>query len=272
MYDLQKESSERKILQRVILYEGAKIGYVREGLLEDAVVFCHGDTQNHTAGLHLLDVFPKMYSRISVDFPGHGVSQDIPDRTLQKESALLKKILEKERCKAIVVGHSKGANLAAVFAIEYPAYVKSLVLLNPFFMNPEKVFWYLPVQFLVKKYLQSAWGQYHPEKTAHVYGDEQSEEEIRKVGLQYTPYAVLEQNVRLYEKYDIREKMQTVDVPVLMMMATKDLLTSKRHIKRVAKRMSNARIVGVRGTHNMHLLAKDAVVEVLHAQLGFLGV
>lgn len=256
-------------LPKSIPFNKSRVHYFIQKSSKNAVVFCHGDGQNHTAGLGILALFPKTYTKIGIDRPGHGKSPMLANRTIGKECEIIERILEKENIKEVIlVGHSSGAVIISSFALRKK--IKALVLINPFFMNPRKVFWYLPIKFMEKIYLNKAKGEYNPKLPYHYFGKEKTEEEVHSKAFAHTPYEVLQQNLNLFEGHDIRKEMQKLGCPVLIVQSTKGLISTTKHVNKVSKDMQSAITETISGTHNVHLTSKKEVEKSIRRNLGFL--
>jgi pimeloyl-ACP methyl ester carboxylesterase len=254
--------------------DGPPVCYYAQGSSRKGVIFLHGDGQNYTAGLDILGLFPDDYTKLGIDRPGHGRSPMLHGRTIEKECDILDDILSKEDIKEpILIGHSSGTVIAASYASRRRA--KALVLINPFFMNPRKLFFGLlspVVSFFEKKYLDEARGKHNPDLPYHMFGNEHSEEEIHRKAFAHTPYETLRQNLGLFEGYDVREEIRHADFPVLVIYSTKGLPLMNGHVKSVCKGIPNARIEVVDGTHNIHILAKKETEKKIKENMQFLGI
>ena len=255
--------------QKSIPFNKSEVHYSIQKSSEKGVVFYHGDGQNHTAGNSILELFPDQYTKVSIDRPGHGKSPFLTGRTIEKECEILETIVGKEGIKdPVVIGHSSGAVIAASFAMRNK--LQALILLNPFFMNPRKLFWYLPASLLEKMYLNQAKGKHNPNAPYHIFGNERSEEDIHREAFVHTPHETLQQNLALFEGYDVRRNMQHIDVPILILQSRKGLLSTHSHVRRVCKDIPNVRIESIDGTHNIHLLSKQEVEEKIKKNMNFL--
>ncbi|MFH1064598.1 MAG: alpha/beta hydrolase [Candidatus Woesearchaeota archaeon] len=262
--------------RKSVYVQDSKIVYYTKGKSSKAVLFCHGDCQNHTAGLPIIDTFPEDYMCISIDFPGHGLSEEISGRTLDMEADLVHKILDAEGVdNAVLLGHSKGCMPLLGFASDHPEYVDSMVLLNPFFMEPARVMWYLPARYMIRQYLKGAQGKYSGKSgDFHVYGTESSEEAIKYVGLRDTPLETILTNFDLCTGYDIRSKVSAFNFPVLVLHSNQDFLSRRmlRHARKVTGQMPNSQFRQLDTTHNLHILSKNIVVDEIKKNSDFLGI
>jgi pimeloyl-ACP methyl ester carboxylesterase len=261
--------------QKTVSIHGSPVSYYQHYAAaspQKGVVFCHGDGQNHTAGLDILALFPASYAKIGFDRPGHGRSPLLPGRTIADECNVLESILENEGIKeAILVGHSSGAVVATSFALQHD--IKALILINPFFMNPRELFGRFKINVLERLYLWKAKGKYNPAAQCYEFGTEKSEEDIHHKAFAGTPHETLRQNLGLFEGYDVREAMRNLSCPVLILQTTQGILSTHQHVSEVCRDLPNVRIENFETKqHNIHLLAKEEVKKSIRKHASFLRI
>ncbi len=97
-----------------------------------AVVCIHGLTANHTCWASIADVLSPAHRLIAYDLRGRGDS-DKPDTgySLERHAEDLRGLLDHfGLAKAVLLGHSLGANIALRFAAKHPGRVSRLVLVD----------------------------------------------------------------------------------------------------------------------------------------------
>ncbi len=107
-----------------------------------AVVCIHGLTANHTCWASIADVLSPAHRLIAYDLRGRGES-DKPERgySLERHAEDLRGLLDYfGLAKAVLLGHSLGANIALRFAVTYPGRVSKLVLVDGGFDVRAEVF------------------------------------------------------------------------------------------------------------------------------------
>ncbi|CAN5196696.1 alpha/beta hydrolase [soil metagenome] len=124
-------------LGKFIEVDGVRLHYIERGQ-GDPLVLLHGD--GAMAEDFELSGLPAAaagnYRVISFDRPGYGYSQRPDSRqwTAIEQAALLRQALDQLGVQnPVVLGHSWGNFVALAMALEYPAYVKSLVLLSGYY-------------------------------------------------------------------------------------------------------------------------------------------
>lgn len=98
------------------------------------LVFLHGAASNHTRWSEFLETtsLTRDWSTLRLDLRGHGRSHGAGAISTARWCDDLAQLLDAERCpRAIVVGHSLGANVALHFACAYPQRTEALILIDP---------------------------------------------------------------------------------------------------------------------------------------------
>jgi len=133
----RKAEHDNPPLGRFVYVDGVRLHYVERGTGQPLVLL-HGDGSMiqdfETSGL--IEAAAKRYRVIVFDRPGFGYSER-PRSTVwtpQAQAALLHRALQLlDVDRPIVAGHSWGTLVAVALALEFPRYVKSLVLLSGYY-------------------------------------------------------------------------------------------------------------------------------------------
>lgn len=121
--------------------KGMKL-YSEEAGSGEPMVLLHGNGEDSSYFKSQVEYFSRHFRVITVDTRGHGKSErGTAPFTLRQFAGDLKKFLDGKGLKEIILlGFSDGGNIALIFAIEYPQYVKRLILnganLSPSGMKP----------------------------------------------------------------------------------------------------------------------------------------
>lgn len=116
---------------------GGRTAYVSRGS-GPALVLVHGVGLNASVWLPQLDAFSRDHRVVAYDTLGHGGSDrpaadaGLPDYARQLEALLDELGIET----AVLLGHSMGALIATLFAIEHPRRVERLIAANPVYRRP----------------------------------------------------------------------------------------------------------------------------------------
>jgi haloacetate dehalogenase len=118
---------------------GIRMHYVRDGT-GPAVVLLHGWPQTWYCWRRIIPAFAARYTVIAPDLRGYGLT-DKPrtgydKRTMAEDVRALARHLGFER--VVLVGHDRGARVAHRYALEHPAEVEKLVLLD---IIPTRAVW-----------------------------------------------------------------------------------------------------------------------------------
>lgn len=122
------------VKQHVITVENLQVNYIETGT-GSTVVLIHGnpgDVGDFEFGT--ISELSHKYRVIAIDRPGHGTSDRPAEKgeSVEYQAKLLHQTLSNLGIqRPVLVGHSWGASLALLYALEYPTEVSGLVLLAP---------------------------------------------------------------------------------------------------------------------------------------------
>jgi pimeloyl-ACP methyl ester carboxylesterase len=128
---LQAERSQSP--SKFVTVEGTRLNFVIKGAGRP-VVLIHGNPGSTQDWTRLFGPLATHHKAIAFDRPGHGHSQRPKhgDATVERQARLLHDALKQLHVeRPILVGHSWGAALALVYAINYPKEVAGVVLVAP---------------------------------------------------------------------------------------------------------------------------------------------
>lgn len=96
-----------------------------------AVVFLHGLGLNRNFWGHVIPHLSHRHRCIAVDLPGHGDSRDVKiSGSMSAYAASVREVIEKLELKDVtLVGHSMGAQIAIILALQIPSSVISKLIL-----------------------------------------------------------------------------------------------------------------------------------------------
>lgn len=97
-----------------------------------AVLLLHGFMETLHIWDEIAQVLSQNYKVITIDLPGHGLSDDLKsDISIDHMASLIKELINKlEIEKASIIGHSMGGYVGLAFADIYPARIESLCLFH----------------------------------------------------------------------------------------------------------------------------------------------
>lgn len=117
----------------VKLPDGTDLAYLEAGAGEQTLLFVHGLGTNKSAWQKNIAYLKNYYRCIAIDLPGYGASSqkdfsfsmDFFAQSLRDFAAAL------DLQNLILVGHSMGGQIAVTFALNFPGFLKKLVLIAP---------------------------------------------------------------------------------------------------------------------------------------------
>ncbi|MEQ9263329.1 MAG: alpha/beta hydrolase [Owenweeksia sp.] len=113
------------------LYRSASFSYTDPGP-GIAVIFLHGFLENQSMWKDLITGLPKKYRAITLDFPGHGDSENLGYiHTMEDMAEVIKALVNILKLKKVfLAGHSMGGYAALAFAEKYPDHIRGIILQN----------------------------------------------------------------------------------------------------------------------------------------------
>lgn len=190
-------------------------------------VLLHGNGERSDYFSHQIEYFSKEYRVIAVDTRGHGKSPrgDSPF-TLAQFVEDLKQLLDQLKLKEIILlGFSDGGNIAMMFTLKYPQYVKTLIL-NGANLNAKGVKSSIQIPIVFGYWITSLFSVFSKNAKA-------SQEMLRLM--------VKEPNVSPNE-------LKRISVPTLVIVGKQDMI-KENHTELIAKHIPNSELVLIEGDH-----------------------
>jgi pimeloyl-ACP methyl ester carboxylesterase len=166
-------------LYHVVENDSVKLRYVTFGIdTAQAVLFVHGAPGSWDGYMNLLDdsLLQHRFHLISVDRPGYGESQKPNKKRTysleeQAKSIILALKSNHSNKKAIIIGRSYGAPVAAKIAALFPNKIEKIILLSPAIDPDTEKFWWFSKfgkVFFVRWFLPERINTATDEKYAHI--------------------------------------------------------------------------------------------------------
>lgn len=111
-----------------------RVAYVDVGEGPETLILVHGLASNAGFWRYNISALAEEYRVVAVDLPGYGRSEKDAEYpyTLSFQADLLRRLIEElDPDDVTVLGHSMGAQIAMVMALEHPGTVDRLVLVSP---------------------------------------------------------------------------------------------------------------------------------------------
>ncbi len=121
-------------IQKQALGDGTEIAFIEKGSGNNTLLFIHGLSGNLLGWHKNFEALSETYRCIAIDLPGNGLSRNSPTGNYDLPyfvRCILHFIGLKKLQKLCLVGHSMGAQIALLAALEAPAAIEKLVLAAP---------------------------------------------------------------------------------------------------------------------------------------------
>ena len=196
---------------------------------------------------------------VAIDLPGHpegdpcGSIEDYTDWLSQY-------IFSRNYTNLVLVGHSMGGAIAQVFALDYPADVKGLVLIgtgtrlrvNPQFLGLVETGIDDPPMW-IKDFVEPRYSLVAPCLKDNVI------KEVVEMGAR-----VQLSDFRCCDQFDVMDKIYQVRIPTLVICGSEDQMTPVKYSKYLVDRIKDARLEIIDGgTHYVFMEKPDEVNEVI---------
>lgn len=212
--------------------DGLKIAYQKVGDGPEVLILIHGFMGNSTNFEYLFDLLRNDLTLIAVDLPGFGLSEKNIKKPLSRRymAQTVAKLAEKLNLDHYhVLGHSMGSEVAMWLALDDPARVKSLILLDsPICLSERNS---IPNNIFTKVGLRLIFMNYNFQKK--VFKDmlinEQNFDEkyfLKNYYLAYqTPMEVIFNLAENQDTPQLRENIGKISVPTFIIWGEKDEVT-----------------------------------------------
>jgi len=214
---------------------GNKIHYYRTGGDKPPVLLLHGVMDNGLCWTPLGRVLASDYDVILPDARGHGLTH-ISDETWTYEAmaddvALLIKDLNVDKIQ--LVGHSMGADTAALVAAKYPDLIKKIVLEDPGFSMSEissikKSSFKIAMKLILPRFLNSTYEELL--KKGHKQTPLWSDEDLKPWAESKIQFREKDPNLifKMFKnEYKWEEIIKKISCPILLITADKGLTSDK---------------------------------------------
>jgi len=157
----------------------------------------------------------------------------------------------------VLVGHSMGGAIAQTYALKYPKDVKALVLIGtgarlrvrPDFLSLIEAGIGKPPDYL-KSILEPLYGHVEP------WLRDQVIEKITEVGA-----SVQANDFKCCNKFDLMDRVQQIELPMLIICGTQDDMTPVKYSKYLASKINGSKLVIIEGATHMVFMEKPDEVN-----------
>ncbi len=241
------------------------------------LVFIHGWMANWTCFKGMIDYFKKKkYPVVYLDLRGNGLSKK-PTKVhlykLEYKAEDINQILKKEKIKKIIlIGHSMGGMVAALFATRYPKKVEKLILIQTYYKNPlnsRLIFFHKHIRFSYKlckiltRYVRLT--KKAIKKRGIDFGGVRKESDTR-IGLRILLKTALFPSLATLKhilKFNIQKNLKNLKMPVLLIGSKKDQFFPERLIRDYAVKLPDSQVKIIEGTHTRIFKKHKQVSEII---------
>ncbi len=198
----------------------------------------------------------------AIDLPGHPDGE--PCSSIDDYVEWLHKYVGAEGyTDLVIVGHSLGGGIALLYGLKYPENVKGLICVGsgarlrvaPMFLEGlEKA---IAANESTQAFADSALSLVDPELA-----------EIIARRMEENGLAAILNDLRACDQFDIMERLGEIDIPLLAISATDDIMTPPKYSQYLADHMKNAQAVTIQG--GTHFVFAEKPKEVNRAIEDFL--
>lgn len=244
-----------------IEYKNRKVFYNIEGS-GPVILFLHGLGGNSSNWLYQRQYFKGNWTVISLDLPGHGKSEGLEISFKEYSNVLYELCNYLKLQKVVICGLSKGARVGIDFAIKYPSFVTSLIVVNAFpYLEPEdrqerlKIYDLLSVNDNGETWantLLRAMGV--EDDDAIVRGFHQSLQTINPMHIQ-----------RLFAElvdYDQRPYLSNIACPALIIRGENDYFVPEKYVREFEKHLRNVTFVELENSGHLPYLEQPTSFNV----------
>ena len=251
-------------------YDNLNLYYKLQGNMNSAetVVFLNGLTQSTDSWILMLPYFNKKYKILLLDFIFQGQSDKTGEwRDFNNHAKDLKAVLDHENIQqAHIVGISYGSMVAQHFAVNYPGYIKKLVLVSTF---AHKTPYYEAIELSWWRALEM--GGYNlmldimlPSVLSESYFSNPlvsiSKLKNGRKDLNLSTEAIFNLMRATRERKDFRKELRKITAPTLVIQGEKDMLLPVHLANEVHLNISNSKFIVVKNAG--HTLNLEHVEEV----------
>lgn len=219
--------------------------------------FIHGSGGNHSIWSRQYGRLHKKYNIIAVNLPGHGHSGGGGEKSIQKYSEWIKKLLDAINLKKpILVGHSLGSAIALQCAISYSEDIAGIVCIGGGMK--------MPVNSLFLDFLKTNPSQLPQEITELICKFSLAKENRPKYSAPLQKSIALSRVDVLYgdltacNELDLTQEANKINVPALIVCGSEDKMTPPDLSRQLAASIVHGKLEIIEGAGHMVMLEKPS--------------
>ncbi|MDD4169977.1 MAG: alpha/beta hydrolase [Desulfotomaculaceae bacterium] len=222
--------------------------------LNKTILFVHGAGGSGSYWTRQLIEIGSMARTVAVDLPGHGRSEGTAYDSIAAYSELIRKFAEKAIGGSFYLcGHSLGGAVALDFTLAHPELLQGVIL-----MSTGARLSILPAILDILK------SGLHYHKLAEIIYSKKARRRMVALGAQEmaaTSPLVWFKDFTACDRFDVTARLAEIQLPVLILTGTDDLLTPVKCGRSLAAGLANARLYEIEGAGHMPMLEKTEDVN-----------
>lgn len=245
-------------------YKEKKIFYqTRESNTNSTIIFIHGSGGNSNIWKYQLNDSILNHNLIAVDLPSHDQSEIFPELSIELFVDVIKFLLNQLNLKKVIfAGHSLGGAIVQSYYFKYPEDIIALILigtgsrlrvspaiLNLLKSNFQEFLEGLPI------------GSFYHRSSKQLIDEHLSE-------ISKTDPKVIYSDFKMCDNFDVMDKLNSIDVPCLIICGNEDKLTPPKYSKFFKDNLKKSKLSIIKNAGHMVMLEKPN--ELNHAICEFL--
>jgi pimeloyl-ACP methyl ester carboxylesterase len=209
---------------------------------KDTLVFIHGAGGSRTSWRLQGDYFSKAFNVMIMELPGHGAAPGPGAQEIKSYALWIQGVLDELQVSSpFVIGHSMGGAIAMDLVLRFPALPKGLVLVS----TGARLRTLPAILDGIKKAF--------PETVRMICGNAFSQEapaEMKQAAvteMMKNSADVLYGDFSACDRFDVMDKVQTIDRPCLVICGDQDILTPIKYSRFLADTIAEARLEVIKG-------------------------
>jgi pimeloyl-ACP methyl ester carboxylesterase len=234
--------------------DGSEVYYALAGH-GPILLFVHGSGADHTLWGHQLDSLVDEYTVAALDLNGHGRSPAREGDGLFTYTRDVLAVMDALGEPAVVLGHSLGGAVALSVALEGPANLRALGLIGTgakLRVHPD-ILRLIDEDFPRAVDLILGWA-FAPNPPEEFY--KRAKEQMLRNGQD-----ALRRDFRTCDAFDVRDRLQEIEVPTLVAVGREDKLTPVKYSEYLRDHISAATLEVVEGAGHMVMLERPEALD-----------
>jgi pimeloyl-ACP methyl ester carboxylesterase len=251
-----------------ISVQGVKINYISGDEFKEprpTILMIHGAGQSSATWEYQVDAFRSHpgFNLVIPDLPGRGKSQGSGCKSIEEYSNFIKDLADALGLdRLVLVGHSMGGGVALVFTLNFPQRVYACV-----FVGTGARLRVAGETLLAVKNNYETFCEISPVRSFSSTAPEGLKRKFKE-GLRRTPQEVSYRDLIACNEFDVMDKVNELEVPVLIVSGTEDILTPLKYGEYLNQKIRGSMLHVIKGAG--HFMMQEKPDEFNRVLLEFL--